>query len=66
MPETSAGRVMVHCTDIAGSVGRNTGQVSGDDGLCRHAPNVTLIDKTHFPKPLPIFTQEASSDAVPS
>jgi hypothetical protein len=41
------GHVMVHRTDIAGSVGCSImGQVNpGDDGMCRHAPNVVLIQK---------------------
>jgi hypothetical protein len=54
-PETSGGRVMVHRTDIAGSVGWSMGQSSpGDDGRCRHAwngaPVMVPSSKSHLPK----------------
>jgi len=49
MPEASGGHVMVHRTDIAGSVGCIIERVNpGDDGRRRHAPNAALIEKKSF------------------
>jgi hypothetical protein len=43
--------VMVHCTDVAGRVGCSMGQAKpGDDGICCHAPNGALLEKSHLPK----------------
>jgi hypothetical protein len=64
------GHVMVHRTDIAGSVGCSMGQVSpGDDGICRHAPNgihttAPSSKKVIFQKPLPIRIAAERSAAV--
>jgi hypothetical protein len=66
----SGGRVMVHRTDIAGSVGGSMGQVSpGDDGICRHAPNgihttAPPSKKIICRKPLPVRTSAERSAAV--
>ena len=41
---------MVHCTDIAGSVGCSIGQLKlGHDRICRHAPNGALSENHHLP-----------------
>ena len=64
------GHVMVHRTDIAGSVGCSMGQVSpGDHGICRHAPNgihtaAPSSKKVIFQKPLPIRIAAERSAAV--
>src|SRR5216683_5405174 len=43
------------------------GQVNpGDDGMCRHAPNGVLIQKSYLPKPLPIRVSPARSAVVSS
>jgi hypothetical protein len=66
----SGGFVMVHRTDIAGSVGCSMGQINpGDDGLCRHAPNgihaaAPSSKKVICRKPLPIRTSAERSAAV--
>jgi hypothetical protein len=68
---------MVHRTDIAGRVGRSTGQVRlGDGGICRHAPGGALtegaliegalIEKVIYRKPLFIRGSAARSAAVSS
>jgi hypothetical protein len=42
---------MVHCTDIAGSVGCSIGQVKpGDERICCHAPNEALSEKSCLPR----------------
>jgi hypothetical protein len=66
----SGGHVMVHRTDIAGSVGLGMGQVSpGDHGICRHAANGAHITapsskKVICRKPLPVRTSAERSAAV--
>jgi hypothetical protein len=66
----SGGYVMVHRTDVAGSVGCSMGQISpGYDGLCQHAPNgihttAPSSKKVICRKPLPIRTSAERSAAV--
>lgn len=70
IPGLRGGHVMVHRTDIAGSVGCSMGQVSlGDDGICRHAPNgihttAPSSKKVICRNSLPIRTSAERSAAV--
>jgi len=64
MPEASGTRHGAR-TGIAGSVGCSMGQVNPvDDGVCRHAPNGALIEKSLLLKPLPIRASPARSAVV--